>query len=286
MSQPLRDRVFIITGASSGIGAAAAQEAGRAGMKVVLAARRKDKLEVVAESVREFGGQALVVPTDVADAEQVRRMVQSAVERFGRIDAIFANAGYGLFLETVNGDHEAAERRMWEVNYFGTVHCVREAGRVMIEQGRGGHILICSSIVGRSGISYYSGYAATKAAQHALGTSLRQELKPHSIHVSCVYPIGTDTEFSQTVRRLTDTHQEGIMRNTPRAFVQSPQHVARCVIRCLRRPRPEVWPSRSTHLLSAAWALFPRFRDACFSGLAARMQRQIETAKNGDQTPL
>lgn len=282
MHQPLQDRVLIITGASSGIGAATAVEAGRAGMKVVLAARRLEKLQEVAGRVREAGGQAWVVVTDVADADQVRRMVEGAVQHFGRIDALFANAGYGLFLETINGDHEAAERRMWEVNYFGTVSCVRQAGRVMIEQGGGGHIVICSSVVGRSGMSYYSGYAATKAAQHALASSLRQELKPHSIHVSTVHPIGTDTEFSSTVRKLTDTHREGIMRNTPKAFVQSPEHVARCVVRCLRRPRPEVWPSRSTHFLAAVWTLFPRIRDACFSGLAKKMRQQIGLTKSWD----
>lgn len=276
MPRRLRDKVLIVTGGSSGIGAATAVEAGRAGMRVVVAARRRDKLEEVAQRVRTSGGQALAVPTDVGDAWQVRTMVEAAVARFGRIDALFANAGFGHFHRLLDATDSETESQMWRVNYFGALECIRAAGAAMVRQGGGGHLLICSSIVGHSGLAYYGSYAATKGALHALACSLRGEMAEHGIHVTAVYPVGTDTEFSQAVRRTSGG--DALRRSTPRIFMQSSEHVARRVIACLRRrrPPPEVWPSRLAHLGAAIWTLWPRLRTLSFRGQASKARRILE----------
>ncbi len=258
----LKDRVLVITGASSGIGAATAIEAARQGMRVVLAARRPDKLEQVAGRVRQLGGQVLVVATDVTDRRQVQVLMDATVRQFGRIDAIFANAGFGLFHRGIEDDAAGMEERMWAVNYFGALECIRAAGRVMIRQGQGGHILVCSSIVAFTGLPYKATYAATKAALHGLIATLRLELEPHHIDVTCVYPVATDTDFSDTADQISrpDVPRPFVQK----ALIQTPQHVARCILRCLRRPRPQVWPSRLSHLGAAVWTLLPRFQQWCF----------------------
>src|SRR5438128_1674279 len=122
----LQGKVLIVTGASSGIGAATAVEAARCGMKVTLAARRAAQLEEVADKVRGAGGQTLVLPTDVADARAVDHMVHETVRRFGRIDVLFANAGFGVFQRGIEDTSAVVERRMWAVNYFGAVDCIRQ----------------------------------------------------------------------------------------------------------------------------------------------------------------
>lgn len=290
MADQLLDKVLIVTGASSGIGAATAVEAGRAGVRVVVAARRREKLEEVAEQIRVNGGQVLVVPTDVGDPLQVREMIDRTLKQFGRVDVLFANAGFGHFHRFLDESHTDIERQMWRVNYFGAMECIRVATQAMIRNdfapGHRGHVLICSSIVGLSGLPYYGSYAATKGALHALACSLRCELAEHGIQVTTVYPVGTDTGFSDAVRQMSGT--DSTKSNTPQALMQSSEHVARRVVACLgrRSPPPEVWPSRLGHLGAAIWTLFPRLRTYSFRGNARtsrRMLEAVETPSNGSR---
>jgi short-subunit dehydrogenase len=252
-------KVILITGASSGIGAETAVAAGHAGMRVALAARRVDRLTEMAERVRQAGGQALVVPADISDGAQARTMVQRTLEHFGTIDVLFANAGFGYFGPTLSD--EATELAVWQTNYFGTLRCIREVLPIMRAR-KSGHILVCSSVVARTGLPYYSAYAATKAAEDAFIRSLQLELEPAGIVVSGVYPGGTKTEWSKNVAR--HSRRDAVKENTPSMFMDSPERVARAVIRCINRPKPEVWPSRPSHVMTAIWTMFPRFRRWCF----------------------
>jgi len=254
MARDLQDQVLLITGASSGIGAATAVQAAAAGMHVVLAARRADKLDTVAEQVRGYGREALCIATDVSRDADVDAMVEQAMHRFGRIDVLFANAGYG-FLCPQEALDDDAHRQIFEVNYFGTVRCIRQVLPLMKQQGRG-HIVITSSIVARVGLPYYAHYAATKAAQDALATGFRLEVEPHGIDVSAVYPIGTRTEFFQTSAQIGG--RDTISENTPDIFMQSADHVARRIVKCLRKPIPEVWPAKWSHIGSSLACLLPR----------------------------
>jgi NADP-dependent 3-hydroxy acid dehydrogenase YdfG len=188
------DPVFLITGASSGIGAATARAA-VADYRLVLAARRQDQLE---ELAAELGGpeRALAVRCDVTEWDQVEAMAASALERFGRIDAVFANAGFGAtrgFLE------ESVEhwRSMVLTNVYGAALTIRATLPHLLERGTG-HYLITSSVAGRRALPG-SLYSATKFAATAIGEALRGELRMmrenNGIKVTLIEPGMTDTPF-------------------------------------------------------------------------------------------
>ncbi len=253
-TRDLTDKVIVITGASAGIGAATAIEAARAGMHVVVSARRAERLEQVAEQVRRLGRQALVVPADVADDEQVVHLAERTMETFERLDVMFANAGYGYLTGTASMDR-GQERRMWEVNYFGTMRCVRAALPIMQTQ-KSGHLVITSSIVGRIGLPYYTAYSASKSAQDTMAMGLRLEVEPFGIDVTVVFPVGTRTEFFEVSKSIGG--YDTIVENTPKGFMQMPDHVARRVVAALRRPRMEVWPNRLSRYGAGLGLLLPR----------------------------
>lgn len=253
MLRDLRGQVLIVTGASAGIGAATAVAAAGAGMRVVLAARRAERIEQIAELCRQAAGPTgdedpvLIVPTDVRSDDQVLHLAQTTLERFGRIDAAFANAGYGLY-KPVDQTTDEQWRDILDVNFHGTLRLIRAVLPAMRAQG-GGHLLIGSSALSKLGIPMYGAYSASKSAQHAVASALRAELARENIHVSSVHPIGTDTEFFDVVERVSELGDPP-PSNTPAWLVQSPERVARAILRCLRRPKAEVWPS-----VGARWGL-------------------------------
>ena len=188
------DPVLLITGASSGIGAATARAASGS-HRLVLAARRLEPLE---ELVAELGGEerAIAVRCDVTEWDQVEALVAAALERFGRVDAVFANAGFGAsrgFLE------ESVEhwRSMVLTNVYGVALTIRATLPHLLERGDG-HFLVTSSVAGRRAIPG-SLYSATKWAATAIGEALRAELRQmhdnHSIRVTLIEPGMTDTAF-------------------------------------------------------------------------------------------
>ncbi len=185
------DKVFLITGASSGIGAATAREASRRGYRVVLAARRKQKLEQLAE---ELGGsqRALAVQCDVTEWSDQQEMIGRTLDRFGQIDVILANAGVyrfgGGFVEG-NPDHW---KDMILTNVYGAGLTLR-AGLVALKRSKG-HILLLGSAAGRRPIAG-SMYGATKWAVTGMGQNLREELRGTGIRVTIVEPGVTNTEL-------------------------------------------------------------------------------------------
>ncbi len=187
--------VLLITGASSGIGAATARRAAEAGYRVVLGARREDRLRELAE---ELGGdeRAIAVRCDVTEWEDNQALVGAALDSFGRIDAVFANAGFGAqrgFLE------ESVEhwRSMVLTNVLGVALTIRATLPHLLERGSG-HYLITSSVAGRR-VLPGSLYSATKWAVTAIGEALRSELRQMhdntGIRVTLIEPGMTDTEF-------------------------------------------------------------------------------------------
>ena len=215
------DRVLLITGASSGIGAATARAA--AGKyRLVLAARRLEDLEALAE---ELGGpeRAIAVRCDVTEWDQVQALAQTALERFGRIDAVFANAGFGAsrgFLE------ESPEhwRSMVLTNVYGVALTIRATLPHLLERGNG-HFLITSSVAGRRALPG-SLYSATKWAATAIGESLRQELRQlhdnHGIRVTLIEPGMVDTPFFEN-RPQEALEDEDIARAVVFALEQPPR---------------------------------------------------------------
>ncbi len=246
-------RVVAITGASSGIGRAAAEHFGRLGMPVALMARRAERLEAIAESIRAAGGRAIAVPGDVTDGADVARMVAQAVAEFGRLDVMIANAGIGFHgaLEETTPEIMA---RLLDVNFMGTFHAARAAVPVFRRQ-REGHLVVISSIAGQRGVGLRTAYAATKAAQARFAEALRLELYGTGIHVSVVFPVATITDFHDTIRR-----DFGHAQN-PLGPKQSADEVARAIAWCLEHPRAEVYPHFNSRALVILNALAPALVD-------------------------
>lgn len=184
------DKVFLITGASSGIGAATARRAAQAGFRLVLAARSVDKLEALAG---ELGGEerAIAVGCDVTDWGQQEAMAAQALERFGRLDVVFANAGFGAPRGFLNGDTEHW-REMVLTNVLGAAYTVRATLPAIKEST--GHILLTGSVAGRRAIPG-SLYSSTKWAVTGMGESLRQDVDGTGVRVTLIEPGMVETPF-------------------------------------------------------------------------------------------
>jgi len=259
MPHDLTNKLIIITGASSGIGAATGVACARAGMDVVLAARRVEKLEAVADEIRGLGRRALAVACDVNRDEDVIGLFEKAWDEFGRIDVAFANAGYGLFSTVMDTDLQT-HRDIFETNYYGTLRMVRAAVPYLTRTADGlKQLLICSSVVSEIGIPMFSAYCATKAAQDSVAGAMRAELADEGIYVTSVHPVGTSTEFGQQAREHSaDNAASKRASNTPKFFEQTAGHVANKIVGSLRRPRPEVWPSPLARYAAALTTVSPR----------------------------
>ena len=262
MPRVLTDQVIIITGASSGIGAATAIECAKAGMDTVLNARRADRLEQVADTVRQCGRKAEIVVGDVTEEGMSQRMLDTAQGAFGRFDVVFANAGYGFERSVVQmGDDEL--RKIFDVNFFASFELIREAAKRLITDQRPGHLLMCSSCLAKFTLPFFSAYSATKAAQNHLCRAMRLELARNHIEVSSVHPITTTTEFFDVSKQLSGKadNTSTVPDHASKMFVQTPETVARAIVRCLRKPRPEVWTSHIVRSVAGVMTAFPRFFD-------------------------
>lgn len=262
MARSLTGKVIIVTGASSGIGAATAIQCAKAGMHVVLNARRVERLNDVAAQIHEHGGQTAIVPGDVVEPGVTQRMLDAATDRFGRFDAVFANAGYG-FAKPGLATEDRELRDIFETNFFAAVELLREAGRRLLKERREGHLLMCSSCVAKMTLPGYGAYSATKAAQNHICRAMNIELKSYGIKVSSVHPITTTTEFFEVSAGLSGKKADpaSIADHTPKMFIQSPHRVGRAIVKCLKRPKPEVWTSFIVRFSAALFTLSPRLMD-------------------------
>lgn len=191
----LKDKVVIITGASSGIGKATSLEFAQKGAAVVLAARRLDKLQALHDDIVSFNDQCLVVQTDVTSEDQVAQLFNAALNRFGRIDIVVNNAGRGLKREIV--DMSLQEwHDVVETNLTSVFLCSKEALKRMTPQ-KMGHIITICSVAGLYGLPHFN-YAAYTAAKHGVTgfqRSLTWEARQLGINVSTIFPGRVDTEF-------------------------------------------------------------------------------------------
>jgi NADP-dependent 3-hydroxy acid dehydrogenase YdfG len=213
---PAPDSVFLITGASSGIGAATARHAAQTGYRLVLAARSIDRLTDLAH---ELGGdeRAIAVQCDVTEWEQQSALVQTALERFGRLDVAFANAGFGAARGFLNESPEQW-RSMVLTNVYGAALTIR-ATMPALKETRG-HLLLTGSVAGRRALPG-SLYSATKWAVTAMGESARQELNDTGVRVTLVEPGMVDTPFF----------------DNPVSNALEPEDIARAVMYAVSQPR-------------------------------------------------
>jgi short-subunit dehydrogenase len=249
----LSGRVAVVTGGSAGIGLETARQMAREGIAVVLGARREDRLQAAVAAIRGEGGRAESMVMDVTSAPDVAALAERALQAFGRLDIMLCNAGFG-FYATVEETSPDVMARMMDVNFMGTFHGARVALPIFRANGRG-HLIIVSSIVGQRGIALMSGYSATKAAQVGFAEALRTEFAGSAIHVSVVYPVSTDTEFRSAMQRDYGYTVAGLGPKQPVDVV------ARAIVACLRRPRPEVYPHAFSRGLAVLNAVAPGFTD-------------------------
>lgn len=247
-------RIIAITGASAGIGRATALRLAREGAAIAICARRGDRLEAVAADIVAGGGQALPIVADVTRAEDMDGFVARTIERFGRLDVMMCNAGFGIAgaIDDIAPDQM---QKLIDVNYMGTYHATRAALPVFRRQGSG-QVIMVSSIVGKRGVPYMGAYSATKFAQVGLAECLRAELMGSGIHVSVVYPVSTETEFFDVMSRETGAAVTRAMG--PR---QSVDEVAEAIARAIQRPVPEVYPHTKSRALVILNAVAPAIAD-------------------------
>ena len=247
-------RVIAITGASAGIGRATALRLARDGALLAICARRADRLDAVAADIAAAGGQALPIVADVTRALDMDAFVARTVERFGRLDVMMCNAGFGIAgaIDDIAPDQM---QTLMDVNYMGTYHATRAALPLLRRQGSG-HIIMVSSIVGKRGVPFMGAYSATKFAQVGLAECLRTELRGSGIHVSVVFPVSTETEFFDVMSRETGTAVTRAMGPS-----QSADTVADAIARAIHRPVPEVYPHATSRALVILNALAPGFTD-------------------------
>ncbi len=224
--------VILITGASSGIGEATARLFGmQQGYRVVLAARRLERLDQLADEIQGSGGEALPIKTDITQLDQIQGLVEATLAKFGQIDVLLNNAGFGrmMWLEQLDPIDDIALQL--QVNLNGVIQVTRAALPSMIER-RSGHIINMASVAGLIATPTYSIYAATKFGVRGFTEALRREVSILGISVTGIYPGGVVTEFQQHtgVDRKTGLSTPGFMQLTA-------HDVADTVFRAVQRPR-------------------------------------------------
>lgn len=224
----------LVTGASSGIGRELALELARCGARLVIVARREERLRQLAGRITSAGGEVKVVVGDVTEADIRSRVIDAVTSAFGGLDILVNNAGVGAVGLFEDGSPERV-RRVMEVNFFALVEMVRLA-LPLLKEGAAGIIVNVSSILGHRGVPYSSEYSASKFAVQGFSESIRAELAGRGIDVLVVSPGTTETEFFQSLIERTGDP------NWPEHKPVSAAHVARQIVRAIRSGRHEIVP--------------------------------------------
>ncbi len=277
MSDKLKGKVVVITGASSGFGKGAARKLAAAGASVVLAARRGNLLQDLARECESLGGRAMAVVTDVSKPEDIERLAGQAVTAFGRFDVWVNDAGVGAvgrFEDVPLADHA----RVVETNVIGTMNGAHAALSQFRRQGFGTLINVASAL-GKIPAPYYASYTATKYAIVGLSSALRQELRQNDlddIHVCTVMPMAMDTPFFEHAANYSG-HEA-----VPVPPLYDPELVIDAIVRMVEKPEDEVIVGTAGKIANAVHSIFPGLTEN-FLGRQAH-KSQIEDPPVADPT--
>jgi len=272
-------KVVIVTGASSGIGESTAREFARAGGITVLAARRVERLRRLENEIEEMGGQALAVPTDLTDLDQITNLVRTTVSKFGRIDVLANIAGWGLY-DWFEELSPSELRQSYEVNVIGLAELTRQVIPTMKAQ-RSGFILNMSSYVSRISVPPLTVYASTKYAIEGLTDGLRRALVPWGITVIRIHPSSVSgTEFNKNVVRPGKVEYSAV----PIGRI-SRERLARHIVALIEKPRRALFISRLYEVPVLLNKLFPEFIDFT-SETWVRRKRKNELPPSEEVAPV
>jgi short-subunit dehydrogenase len=269
----LSEQVLVITGASSGIGLVTARQAARRGAKLVLAARAEDALRTLAEEINTqsevngWGSEAIYVAADVGREEDVRRIAETALARFGRVDTWVNNAGvsiYGRILDTPFEDM----RRLYETNFWGVVYGSVVAAEILRQ--RGGVLINVGSVLSDRAIPVQGVYSSSKHAVKGFTDALRMELEEEGapVSVSLVKPSTIDTPYTK--------HAKNLMEKEPALPppVYAPETVAAAILHCAETPTRDVYVGGGGKALSVLGKFAPRLSDKVMEAVGFEAQQQ------------
>ncbi|MDQ3291282.1 MAG: SDR family oxidoreductase [Bacteroidota bacterium] len=275
--KPLQEQVLVLTGASSGIGLATARMAAKEGVKLVLAARNEEALAQLVEEIRSQGGQAIYVPTDVGQEEDMNRLAETAIREFGGFDTWVNNAGISIFghAEDVS---IADMKRMFDTNFWSVVYGSRMAVKHFKERGTPGALINTGSFFGNRATPIQSTYAASKHALHGWTEALRMELEKEKapVSVTLIHPGRIDTPYNEHARSYMDRQP------AHRGMVYPPEAVAEAILFAAENPKRDMFVGFQSKFFTMMGHLTPRLLDKIMevimypTQLADRPSRSVE----------
>lgn len=271
--KPIREQVIVITGASSGNGLATTQAAARAGARVVLAARNGAALAQIERDIAINGGTAVHVVADVTRRQDVEKIAQVALARFGGFETWVNNAGTSIFgrLEEVS---EEDHRQLFDINFWGLVYGSLVAVKHL--KGRGGALINLGSVLSDMAVPIQGMYCATKHAVKGFTDALRLELEAEGapISVTLIKPTSIDTPFPQRAKNYTNKEPK-----LPDP-VYRPEEVAAAILQAARHPERDVFVGTSGRIMSAAGRQAPRLMDRLSASVMPNQQQRDEPPRN------
>jgi short-subunit dehydrogenase len=268
----LSEQVMVITGASSGIGLVTARMAAKRGMRLILNARNEKALQRVCQEIRQAGGEAYPVAGDVGSEEDVQKIADEAIRRFGGFDTWVNNAGVSIYGPVLDQSLED-QRRLFETNYWGVVHGSRVACAHLRE--RGGALINVGSVLSDIAIPIQGTYCATKHAVKGYTDALRLELEAEGapIAVTLIKPSAIDTPYVQHAKNLLPSEP---MNPAP---VYAPDTVAEAILHCAEHPERDVYVGGAGKMLAEAGHHLPRLIDKVMES------RMIDQQQSGRPKP-
>lgn len=264
----VKDKVAIVTGASSGIGAASARLLAQEGYRVALVARRRDRLQQLREEILSLGGHAVAIPADLSQLAAIESMVSRVMHEYGAVDLLLNNAGFGRTKWLEDLDPQADIEMQIRVNLLGVIQTTHAVLPHMIERRRG-HIINMGSQSSFIGTPTYSVYAASKFGLRGFSEALRREVGIYGIFVSMLYPAAVRTEFAEHMGAQRKT---GIQ--TPARLSLAPEDVARKVLQLTKRPRPALLLPSYYRVVLWLNAAMPRLVDWIIERTFTRRERE------------